>query len=205
MRKLNKVLAVVLALAMVFSLVACGSKDDGGKKENTTTKATSAAENADDAGDDEPAASDDPYQAAIDARKAEAEKTGVYPVVKHAIFTWTGQPDGMERVQEAMNVILREKLGLEVELIMMDYAAYRQDVRLMITGGEDIDWFMGSALGYASLVNDGYLYDLEEDDLINTYGPGIKDMIRQEYLEACRFGGQLFGLPAMKDYAIESS
>jgi len=205
MKNLKKALSLILAALMVLTMFACGGSEQKTTTEaaKTTTKAESKsteAQNDETQGTELSAA-----EQAIADRKAKAAETGTYTKIVHALFTWTGEPTGMVRVQEAMNVILRDQLGIEVELIMMDAASYRQNLRLMLTSGtEQIDWFMGTSLGYSTAVNDGFLYDLEQDDLLATYGAGIVDMIDKVYLDACRFAGGLYGLPPMKDYAIEA-
>lgn len=143
-----------------------------------------------------------PADQAIAERKARAEETGEYDKVVFAFYTWTGRPAGTDRIQEKINERLRDTLGLEVELLIMDSASYAQNVRLMLTSGEQIDIWNSCPLGYTSVVNDGFCLDLEEDDLIQTYGQGILDTINPDYLEACRIGGTLYGMPQMRDMAM---
>lgn len=187
MKRFTKWIALLLVFAMMLSMAACGTKkgDDGNKGSDTKTEGSL-----------------DAYEQAIADRRAKYEETGEYEKVVYGMYTWTGKPAGTERIQEKMNEILREKLCLEIEIMVLDFMSYRQNVRLMLSSGEDIDWFGGSALGYTSVINDGYCYDLEEDDLLATYGPGIKELISEEYLDACRFAGTLYGIPPIKDYAI---
>ena len=54
-------------------------------------------------------------------------------------------------------------------------------------------------------VNNGYTADLEEDGLLDTYGAELKSLIRADYLDACRVGGVLNGVPPIKDYAIQTA
>ena len=219
MKNVKKLLALLLALSMVFALVACTGTP---KTDDETTKATEkateketekateketekATEKADDGKEDEtePAGELTPYEQAIADRRAEYEKTGEYQKVVYAMYTWIGKPAGTERIQEALNEILREKLCLEVELMVLDFASYRQNIQLNLTNNdEQVDWFGGNALGYISCCNNGFCYNLEEDDLIQTYGPGICGLISEDYRNACKFNGELTGIPPMKDIAI---
>lgn len=188
-KRLGRWLALVLVTSMVLTVAGCASK-----------KKTPAPEKGEEGKQTEGSLS--AYDQAIADRKAAAEKSGKYEKVVYAMYTWTGKPAGTERIQEKMNEILREEWGLEIELMVLDFSSYRQNVRLMLSSGEEVDWFGGNALGYTSVINDGYCYDLEEDDLLSVYGPGIKNLISDEYLDACRFSGTLYGIPPMKDYAI---
>ena len=139
---------------------------------------------------------------AIADRKAEAEESGEYEKVVFAFYNWTGRPAGTDRIQEKINERIRDTLGLEVELLVMDSAAYTQNARLMLSSGEQIDIWNSCPLGYTACVNDGYCLDLEEDDLIQTYGQGILDTLNADYVQACRVSGTLYGLPQMRDMAM---
>lgn len=201
MKKVRRVLAVILALAMMLSLAACGGSKSGSDSETGKQESSSSSSSSESAGGSLSA-----YEQAIADRKAEYEKTGKYQKVVYAIYTWIGKPAGTERIQEAMNEILREKLGLEVELMCLDFTSYRQDIQLDLTNNdEQIDWFGGNALGYTSCVNNGFCYDLDENDLLATYGPGIEELITKDYQTACKYAGHLYGIPPVKDYAITTA
>ena len=135
-------------------------------------------------------------------RKAEAEKTGQYEKVVFSFANWTGRPAGTDRIQERLNERFREILGLEVELLVLDWSSYAQNVRLMLSSGEQVDIFNSCPLGFTATVNDGYCYDLEEDDLLQTYGQGILSTLSDDYIQACRINGTLYGLPQMRDMAM---
>ena len=191
MKTIRRQIAWILILSLVLTLVSCG-KD---KKDTASGSANAAESNM-----------SDEYRQAIDDRRAEYEKTGKYQKVTYAIYTWTGRPVGIERIQEAMNRILREKLCLEIELIALDFASYNQDVQLYLTNNDrQIDWYGGNVMGYTSCVNNGFCYDLDENGLLDTYGPGIEELIPPKYREACKYAGHLYGIPPIKDYAITSA
>ncbi len=116
-------------------------------------------------------------------------------------MTWTGAPADTQKVQDAMNEILIPKLGIEVELQISDAAAYRQALTLALSGGEQVDILTTILSNYPSLVAQGYLIDLEEDDLLQTYGAGIIDAVGQGFIDACRVSGTLYGLPNNRDMA----
>lgn len=203
MKKVKRLFAALLAFVMVLSLVACGSKGETETGEDTKSETSGESETqSSDSGGGALSA----YDQAIADRRAEYEKTGEYQKVVYAIYTWIGRPAGTERIQEAMNKILREKLCLEIELLPLDFTSYRQDIQLDLTNNdEQIDWFGGNALGYTSCVNNGFCYDLNEDDLLATYGPGIEELVPENYQEACKYAGKLYGIPPVKDYAITTA
>ncbi|MDY3918275.1 MAG: ABC transporter substrate-binding protein [Candidatus Limivivens sp.] len=118
-----------------------------------------------------------------------------------SFFTWTGAPQDTQMVQDAMNEITREKLGIEVELQISDFASYQQNMTLALSGGEQIDIMANLSTTFANFAQQGYFMDLEEDDLLTTYGQGIIDAVGQDNVDACRIGGVLYGLPNNRDLA----
>ena len=105
-----------------------------------------------------------------------------------------------EMVEEAINEITRKSIGVEVDLLIMDAASYNQQIPLMLSGGEQLDIYNAIGVGFSSMVNSGYTLDLEENDLIQTYGQGIIDTMG-EYIDGCRVGGVMYGLPQNRDLA----
>lgn len=131
-----------------------------------------------------------------------SRKTGKYEQVVFAFFNRTGQPAGTARIQEKINERLRETLGLEVELPVLDSASYKQNVRLMLSSGEQVDIFNSNPFGYTTCINDGHCLNLEENDLIQTYGQGILNTLNPSYVQACRINSVLYGLPRLRDMAM---
>ena len=203
----KSLLAMGIATSMAMTALAgCGSQEaapaDATPAADTGAKETSAAS---DSAQSDAAVDADAAQAAIDARKAEAEKSGEYQKVVVSFFDWTGAPAGLERVNEEISKHTRETLGLDVELLIIDSAAYTEDIKLMLSSGEQVDLFSTCGPGYMTCVNNGYTADLEENGLLDTYGSELKAMIRPEYLDACRVDGVLHGVPPIKDYAIQTA
>ncbi len=118
-----------------------------------------------------------------------------------SFFTWTGAPVDTQLVQDAMNEITREKIGIEVELQISDFASYQQNMTLALSGGEQIDIMVNLSSTYSNFAQQGYFMDLEEDGLLETYGHGIIEVMGQDNIDACRIGGVLYGLPNNRDLA----
>ncbi|SDB19946.1 ABC transporter substrate-binding protein [Butyrivibrio sp. INlla16] len=195
MKRTMRWAAFFLIILITVTLIACGRSKTGVEEVTASESAETTESNMSPA-----------YSKAIEDRRAEYEKTGEYQKVTYAIYTWTGSPIGIERIQEAMNKILRKKLCLEIELLAMDFSSYGQDVHLKLTNNdEQIDWFGGNVIGYTLCVNNGFCYDLNKDDLLKNYGPGIEELIPEKYQEACKYAGHLYGIPPVKDYAITTA
>ncbi len=139
---------------------------------------------------------------AIAAKAAEDRiASGKAPTVVIAFMTWAGKLAGTDRVAEKMSEITMEKIGVKVELMPMDAASYSQNMNLMLASGEQVDLFNTLSVGFMPCVNKGYLLDLEEDDLLATYGQGIIDAFRASEINGCRVSGTLYGVPVKKDDA----
>lgn len=189
---MKKIFTVLLAIILAFGLVGCKSADE---KEGSTTgttnssSETSGSEASGDVSADEKAIAD---------RKASGET----PTVVVSFMNWAGSPAGVERIEGLMSEYTLEKLGVKVQLEIMDYASYSQNLTLMLSSGEQVDVFSPIAIGYTSAINKGYTLDLEEDQLIQKYGAGILETMDEAYVQACRVGGVLYGLPQQRDMAI---
>ena len=183
---MKRKLAMFLAGAMVIgSLTACGG---GGSSASEAPAAGSEAAGGEAA---------DAAQQAIDERKA----SGEVPTVVIAYMNFAGSPKGIQRISEKMSEITMDKLGVKVELQIMDSASYSQNMKLMLNSGEQVDLFNVVTVGFMPSVNNGYLLDLEEDGLLQKYGAGIIDTFRKEELDGCRVQGTLYGIPVKKDDA----
>ncbi|MBQ1312624.1 MAG: ABC transporter substrate-binding protein [Blautia sp.] len=137
------------------------------------------------------------------AQEAAQERieSGDYPTIVMAFMTWAGKLVGTDRISEKISEITREKIGVNVELMPMDSASYAQNMNLILASGEQVDLFNVVTLGMMACVNKGYLLDLEEDDLLATYGQGIIDAFNTVELGGCRVAGTLYGIPVKKDDA----
>lgn len=176
----KKILAMLMASVMALSLCACGG---GGNAAQSGGNGNAAQSGGDGAGADG------------------GEGSGETTKLIMSFPTWTGAPADTEQIQEAMNDITREKLGIEVEIQILDIGSYNQSMTLALSGGEQIDILSTMGFAYANAVQQGYLKDLEEDDLFAAYGAGIAEAVGQENIDACRVSGVLYGLPNNRDMA----
>ena len=194
---MKKLLAVLLCLALVIgSLTGCGktSKDDSNAN---TTNNDATTDTTQDSGATA-APEQDPAAKAIADRKAGGE----LPTVVMAFMNWSGSPAGLDRIQKLISDYTAEKLGVNVELEILDFASYKQNMTLMLSSGEQVDIFNAISVGYANSINKGYCLDLEQDNLIQSYGAGILSTMDPAYVNACRVSGALYGLPQQRDMAI---
>ncbi len=167
----RRIIAMGLTAILAFSMTACGSG------ESASTGDTSSG--------------------------SQDQDSGEVTKLVMTFYTWTGAPADTQAVQDAMNEITRDSLGIEVELQILDFASYGQSMTLALSAGEQIDIAVCSSgtLSYGNAVTQGYLMDLEENDLLATYGQGIIEAMGWDYIDACRVGGVLYGLPNNRDIA----
>ena len=129
---MKRKLALLLAGMMVVgTLAGCGSKGE--------EAAAPAAEPAEQAEVVDAEAADDGTAAAEAAEERKA--SGNYPKVVIAYMNFAGTPKGIERISQKMSEITEEKIGVDVELQIMDAASYAQNMNLMLASGEQVDLF----------------------------------------------------------------
>ena len=181
-KNMRKFLALILAALLALSVLA-GCTSDGGNKPAETTEAGEIDQDA--------------AAKAIADRKA----SGKMPTVTLCFGNFAGKPAGVDRIAAAMSKITEEKLGIKIELTVDSIGALRQQMNLDLASGNAPDLFNGLLAGYMPAINSGYLYDLEEDSLLQTYGQGILSAFREDGLNGCRVNGVLYGIPVKKDDA----
>lgn len=171
MKRIMRILAVVLALALAFSAAAC-------------TKTTPS----------------DQSGANTETKEASKDNKG-YAKVIYAFPSFAGAPQDKAVVEEAMNVILREKAGAEIELMPIPFMEYQEKVTLMLSGGEKLDLLTdhGTIIPYANAVGKGYYTDIT--DIIEEHGKGVLEAVGDQFLSAAAVNGRYYGMPTVHDIA----
>lgn len=171
MRKRNRMLAVLLTAVMTMSLMACGGNNDAGGTGNAAGTESKTAGN------------------------------GSYDQVVYAYSTFNNIPseEDLDTVEEAINTITREKIGVEVTLKPIGIADYSSKVSLSLQGGEKIDVFQ--SLGdFNTCVAQDMTYDITE--LLDTCAPETKALVGDDWLAACSSDGKIYGIPTYKPVAL---
>lgn len=180
----RKVIAIILAIAMCTLLLAACA--------DTSTPGTGTTPGADPG--TPPAAGTNTPAPPIDTDTVENL------VMAMGFFVL---PADVQLIQDAMNEILVPRYGINLELLVMDVASYNQNASLMLTSGDQIDVMSSLFVGYVSMHQQGFLMDLEENNLLANYGSGIIDALGgMELIDGARINGNLYGLPNNRDYAM---
>jgi putative aldouronate transport system substrate-binding protein len=120
-------------------------------------------------------------------------------VYAYATFNNIPTEETLASVEEAINAITRDKIGVEVELKPIVIWDYSSTVSLALQGGEQIDVFQ--SLGdLSTAISTDMCLDIT--DLIDTCGAESKALIGDKWLAACTSGGKLYGLPTYKPIAL---
>ena len=124
-----------------------------------------------------------------------------YDQVVYAYATFNNIPteEALDEVEEAINVITREKIGAEITLKPIAIADYSQSVSLSLQGGEKID-IMESIGDFNNYLSTSMALDITE--LIDTYAPETKELVGEDWLAACEYQGALYGIPDYKPLAL---
>jgi ABC-type glycerol-3-phosphate transport system substrate-binding protein len=172
MKRFRKSMIVVFTIVMVLALSSCG-----GKVSSTPTAAPSEVS--------------EPTTAA----------PVTYDKVVYAYATFNNIPskETLATVEEAINVITREKIGVEVELMPIVIWDYSSQVSLALQGGEKIDVFQ--SLGdFNTAISSGMALDIT--DMIDQYAVESKELIGTDWLAATSKEGRIYGLPTYKPIAL---
>ena len=180
---MKKLLAMLLALVMVFGLVACG-----GSSAPAETKAPAA---------EAPAA-----DAEAPAAEAPAEPE-LEPVTLKMWFHGSNvTPDASAKVMEELNKYLGEKINVTLEPIWGTWGDFDTATVTALTGGDDVDIYFTcnwSANEYNKYARDGYWVML--DALLPQYGADLLEVIPQGIWDCAVTNGY----DGMGIYAIPNS
>lgn len=177
---MKRFLAALLASAMLCGvLTACGNNGESSNGGNDSSSSGEVSQTA----QEEPGTREEPVE------------------IIYVFSTATGAMDNQNDVVAAMNEITSEKLNITAELLVMDIASITQQCSLMLSSGEQIDLISPPSGQTSVYINNDYVLDLEEDNLLQTYGQGIIETMGETYIDACRRNGVLYGLPTNRDYA----
>lgn len=177
----KKLLVFALLVSMLVSLAAC-TKDknetgtDGSAESGTTSSEATKEEGS-----------------------GEESKTYEQVVYSYATFNNIPSEEALTSVEDAINAITRDKIGVEVQLMPINIAEYSQKVSLALQSGEKLDIF--ETLGDFNVrVSAKMAYDIT--DLIDEHAAETKAIIGEEILAAAEKDGRSYGIPTYKPYAL---
>lgn len=123
-----------------------------------------------------------------------------YDEVVFGFVSFNNIPEDTSDVEEAINEITREKIGVEVKLMPLAISNYSQQISLAMQGGEQIDVF--HSLGdFGSYVSKNQAYDIT--DIIDSCAPEAKEVVGERFLSTTTKDSKIYGIPAYKPIALQ--
>lgn len=183
MKIVKRMISVLLMASMVLSFSACGnsSKSDTTGDATSTTSSTNSTSTTTDT-------------------KASPDTNKSYDKIVYAFVSFNNIPQDTSDIEEAINKITRDKIGVEVKLMPMSIADYTQKVNLALQGGEQIDVF--HSLGdFSRSVGSNQAADLT--NIMDTCAAETKALIQPSWFEATSKEGKIYGIPALKPIALQ--
>ena len=120
-------------------------------------------------------------------------------VMSYATFNNIPTAEDLAVVEEEINKITREKIGVEVKLMPIVIWDYSSQVSLMLQGGDQVDLF--ESLGdFNNCVSTGMARDLT--DMLDKDAAEACELVGKEWLDACSKKGRIYGIPTLKPIAL---
>jgi len=112
----------------------------------------------------------------------------------------TSQKD-LAMVQAKANEYLREKIGVELDITIIDWANYDQKMSMITMSGQNYDLAFTCSWtnNYINQANRGAFYPLNK--LLDEYGQGIKKVLNPYFLSGPKVKGELYAIPCNKEVA----
>ena len=129
--------------------------------------------------------------------ESSTSEDGSYEVVM-AYMNFTNVKD-LELVQEEMSKISKEKINATVKLVPISAGAWQEQSNLLLTGSEKLDLILSSSFyGYNTNAIKGQYLPL--DDLLESHGQGILEVMPEHILEGNKVDGNIYGIPSVRDW-----
>ncbi|MEZ4860926.1 MAG: ABC transporter substrate-binding protein [Caldilineaceae bacterium] len=130
--------------------------------------------------------------AAPAADNAEATSGDYVPVTY--TYASRGIPTDLAKVQDALNEILHEKIGVDLTLEPIDFGAYNDKMQLRLAAGEPCDIIFTAPWinSYTNNVANDVLLPL--DDLLQTEAPGLWASMPASTWDAARIKGKIYAV-----------
>ncbi|MCD9020652.1 ABC transporter substrate-binding protein [Cohnella silvisoli] len=175
MNKTAKVWGLVLTVCLTLALVLAGCGTSNKEKGAVTPNASATA-------------SSSPSGTA-----AASEKPKLDPVELSWYVPGTPQKD-TESVEAEINKYLQDKINATIKIKYIDWSSFEQKLNAMTATGENFDLVFTAAWFNNYVTNAGKGAFLPMDELIDQYGPHLKEKFGK-YLPAAAINGKLYALP----------
>jgi putative aldouronate transport system substrate-binding protein len=204
-RPLAHAVALALAIALLGSLFACGQGSGSGGASSTQPPASQSSQPSEAASETSGAT-----EGATESATTEGAAAGGsdLPTAEFVTVTYYQPkpianipPDVEDRVEAFFNAIIGEKLNASLDIIFIDPMAFDDRIRMMSVASEAYDLVTSSSeFNKTNLaVKNGTLMPL--DELLDKYGPAIREKVDPRAWAANTFGGEIYSIPGQMPYA----
>lgn len=176
---MKKIIAMLLALVMVFSLAACNNPNEGS---NPT-------------GDSKPSG-DTPTNLFEE-----------HVTLKYILVDARGASGyaGWENIAAEINKITKEKINATIEFEIIPLNDFETKMDAKYIGGEEFDVvFTGAWNNYAEGVADGAFAELTQD-MLNTYAADTLAVLNKDCWDAVNIGGKVYAVPLQQIWVRQNS
>ncbi len=108
-------------------------------------------------------------------------------------------PADQAMVEEAVQKIVREKLNIDLDFCVIS-ENYSEKISSLMAGHQQLHVIFFEQNSMMEMHMKDQLVKL--DDLLAQYGSGIINAVGNDVIDTCRIGGNLYGIPANRDYAV---
>lgn len=110
-----------------------------------------------------------------------------------------GMPDNYDAWKAHIDAYLAEKIGVNIEVEVVSWGDWDNRRNVIINTNEPYDIIFGNQNTYNTDVMLGAYVDMT--DMLDAT-PELKALIPEDYWDACRVGGQIYGVPTYKDSSV---
>lgn len=186
---MKKIVALLLALCMIFVLASCGG---GGDSSNSQTSSETSSSSAESSGS---SSSEAENSEAVDTPAGEAYAVELLLPTMQTIPS----AEAVQTVEDAINKHISEDLGItdfRMELKLQSLSDYESSLSMDLASGGKHDIMYTGVLNTA--VTNGYLVDLTDMEEIK---PAI-DVLPDKWIYSGMINGRIYGVPCYKGQVL---
>ncbi len=186
----KKLIALLCMAAMSVSMLAgCGEKEEGGGSSEQTGQSSDSGSKAEESAEGQ--------DGSAEGQDGAGEGYGL----EYAELDWyldLGERPDMGMVNDALNEYLIEKINTKVNMHIMGAEDYSAKVPTKLSAGENLGLVtIGSGVNYTVQAKQGAFYPM--DELLETYGVGIRGLFSDDVWDTMRIDGKIYAIPILKD------
>lgn len=138
-----------------------------------------------------------------DSKKSTAtNENGDEIVTLKWVLIGNGMPDNYDSWVSKVNEYAGEKIGVNVEMEVIPWGDWDKRRNIIISTNEPYDMIFGNGNNYLPDIKLGAYVDIT--DMIDEKMPEFKELMPEDYWEAVKVDGRIYGIPSYKDSSISN-